>query len=315
MTVGTLNKYVTAFGNLHRAANGEQWNAPHKPVLLLALLDEISRGAYPHGLITITPELIAGFRTYWAALVTSEYWKATLQNPFRYLYHEGWWHFVKHGTTVPPEHQSPSLRFLAEEYDGVRLELDLWQLLQDSHSLNILRNHLLQTYFGKQDASSVVRESTETYLYAETEKLKQEAERPFRIRIHERKEEGYYLRHTLFPKVIRGIYDEQCAICGLSARAGDSVLIDGAHIVPFAVSHNDHPGNGISLCKNHHWGFDRYWFTLSYEFRVIVSPQLKYSPGYITNDVLIRLPTAPILHPAPEAVKWHREKCLALWKF
>lgn len=308
MTVGTLSKYLTAFANLHRAANGEHGKAPHKPVLLLALLDEISREAYPHGLITITPELIAGFRTYWAALVISEYWKATLQNPFRYLHHEGWWHFVKHGTTVTPEHQSPSLRHLAEEYDGVRLEPDLWQLLQDSHSLNILRNHLLQTYFGKPDASLVVRESTETYLYAEAEKLKQEAERPFRIRINERKEERYYLRHTLFPKVIRGIYHAECAICGLGTqygKSGESTILDGAHIIPFSESHNDDPRNGISFCKNHHWGFDRGWFTISVDYRVQVSPQLVNGTGYVTPGVLIRLPVAPILHPARDALQWH----------
>lgn len=313
MSGGTLTKYVNAFARLHRAGNLENGQAPHKPILLLALLDEVARGAYPNGLITITPELIAGFRTYWAAIVTSSYWKATMQNPFRYLHHEGWWHFVRHGTTVAPQNQSPSLSFLAEEYDGVRLEPDLWQLLQDSQSLNVLRNHLLQTYFGMQDASLVVRESTEVYLHAEAESLIQEAERPFRIRINERKEERYYLRHTLFPKVIRGIYDDRCAICGLSARAGESVVVDGAHIVPFAVSHNDHPGNGISLCKNHHWGFDRMWFTLSDDYRTVVSPQLEHTRNYIAHDARIMLPTAPILHPAPDAMKWHREKFNERW--
>lgn len=310
MIASTLTKYVNAFSRLHRATTKENGAAPHKPVLLLAILDEISRGAYPHGIITITPELIAGFRTYWAALVTSEYWKATMQNPFRYLHHEGWWHFIRHGSMVTPENQSPSLRFLTEEYDGVRLEPDLWHLLQDIQSLNMLRNCLLQTYFGKQDASLVMRESTETYLYAEAEQLKREAERPFVSRVRERKEETYFLRHTLFPKVIRGIYKDECAVCGLGTQYGESgasTILDGAHIIPFSESHNDDPRNGIAFCKNHHWGFDRGWFTVSADYRVEVSPQLVKGAGYITAGVMIRLPVAPILHPAPDALQWHRE--------
>ena len=304
----TLTKYLHAFGNLSRRVSIEHGKAPHKPVLLLALLDEIERGAYADNLITITPELIAGFRTYWAALVNSTYWGATMHNPFRFMYQEGWWHFIRNGESVVPKEEAPSLKYLAAEYDGVRLSPDLWQLLQERVTLSALRNHLLQTYFGKTDVSEVNRETLDDVLNYEVEQLKREAERPFKSRVRERKEETYFLRHTLFPKVIRGIYHDECAICGLSTRCGSSTILDGAHIIPFSESHNDDPRNGISLCKNHHWGFDRGWFTVSVDYRVEVSPQLVNGTGYVTAGVLIRLPVAPILHPAPDALRWHRER-------
>ena len=195
---------------------------------------------------------------------------------------------------------------MAEEYDGVRLSPDLWQLLQNRAALNALRNHVLQVYFGKINISEINRETLDEFLHKEIALLKREAERPFLIRVRERLEETYYLRHTLFPKVIRGIYGNECAVCGIAARAGSSTVLDASHIVPFAVSHNDDPRNGISLCKNHHWGFDRGWFTLSDDYRVQVSPQLVNAPGYITGGVALRLPTAAILHPAVDAVAWHR---------
>lgn len=307
MAPGILDRYLRAFGNLRRAVSREHGKAPHKPILILALLDEIERGAYPDGLITLTPELIVGFRTYWSALVESSHWGATMQNPFRHLYQEGWWHFFKGGVEVAPINGSPSLKFMAENYDGVRLSPDLWHLMWGRVAISTLRNHILQSYFGKADLSAVNRQSPDGFLYDEIDRLKQEAKRPFVNRVRERKEEIYYLRHTLFPKVIRDVYDGQCAVCGIMARCGNSLILDAAHIIPFAVSHNDDPRNGISFCKNHHWGFDRGWFTISIDYRVEVSPQLMNGTGYVTAGVLIRLPVAPILHPAPDALVWHRQ--------
>jgi putative restriction endonuclease len=34
-------------------------------------------------------------------------------------------------------------------------------------------------------------------------------------------------------------------------------LNTAAHLIPFAASRNDHPTNGLALCKNHHWAMDR----------------------------------------------------------
>ncbi len=34
-------------------------------------------------------------------------------------------------------------------------------------------------------------------------------------------------------------------------------LVEAAHIIPFGVSRNDKPDNGLALCPNHHWAMDR----------------------------------------------------------
>ena len=31
------------------------------------------------------------------------------------------------------------------------------------------------------------------------------------------------------------------------------VIVDAAHLIPWSESQNDHPTNGLALCKNHHW--------------------------------------------------------------
>jgi putative restriction endonuclease len=65
-------------------------------------------------------------------------------------------------------------------------------------------------------------------------------------------------RSTAFARIIREAYDYQCAACGLRIRLeNDLTFIDAAHLIPFSQSFNDHPTNGIALCKNHHWAMDR----------------------------------------------------------
>ena len=54
----------------------------------------------------------------------------------------------------------------------------------------------------------------------EVEKLKAEAQSKFRTKkISENTDDtGYYVRHALFPKVVKSLYRESCAICGLNVH-------------------------------------------------------------------------------------------------
>lgn len=48
-------------------------------------------------------------------------------------------------------------------------------------------------------------------------------------------------------------------------------IVDGAHIKPFAKFSDNRIDNGISLCKNHHWAFDKGLFTIYDNYKIIVS--------------------------------------------
>jgi putative restriction endonuclease len=64
-----LHKYIRLWDNLHRCRNPKWGGSPHKPILLLAVLDEIDRGHIATNRIELNLELIAVFRDYWRALV------------------------------------------------------------------------------------------------------------------------------------------------------------------------------------------------------------------------------------------------------
>lgn len=311
MNLDTLEKYRLVFGSLHRNKNRESGPAPHKPILLLAVLDVIERGYIPTNRIEITPELVAAFRDYWRILVTGDRWQERIATPFRFLMHDGFWELRKEGVSLSKQAlaMTPTIRQLVTETDGAVLAPDLWELLQDMTALHSLRSFLLQCYFG----TGVAEVQPDLHAHPidyEAEKLKAEAQSQFRVRqVRETKDEtGYYIRHALFPTVVKSLYNYACAVCSLNVRtdAGGS-LVDAAHIMPFGQFHNDDPRNGICLCKNHHWGFDAGWFTATADHKILVSPHLKYASAYIDASVSLLVPAQRYYAPASEALAWHQQ--------
>ena len=63
-----LSHYASAFRHLHRAKL-QGMGAPHKPVLLLAVMDEIEDGTIRENRIFIAAELVARFKDTWSRLV------------------------------------------------------------------------------------------------------------------------------------------------------------------------------------------------------------------------------------------------------
>jgi putative restriction endonuclease len=73
---------------------------------------------------------------------------------------------------------------------------------------------------------------------------------------------------TKFRKEVRNAYKSTCLFCGLKLPASENVRIagvDAAHIVPWSQYEADIVGNGICLCKLHHWTFDQYLLALKHD--------------------------------------------------
>src|SRR5690242_6418294 len=100
MTLELLSKYMSLFSRLHRNHNPKLGVAPHKAILLLAVLDEIERGHIEKNSIALTPDLVAAFRAYWSVLVPAGTWQERIANPFRFLVQDGFWELMKHDAPV-----------------------------------------------------------------------------------------------------------------------------------------------------------------------------------------------------------------------
>lgn len=89
----TLSDYLLSFQKLKRASHPRLGKAPHKPVLLLSVLQLIRDGVIHSNRIFITPELVIAFKSNWELLVTSGH-VATFSLPFFHLGSEPFWRVV-----------------------------------------------------------------------------------------------------------------------------------------------------------------------------------------------------------------------------
>lgn len=302
-----LTRYLHAFANLHR----NKGIAPHKPILLLAILHEIEAGRVTANLVLPSPELIAAFHLYWTALVPPDSgFQERMAYPFRYLRQDGFWELVARGIPVEPESgRDYTLNQLATLWDGGAFDDALWQLLITPVTRAVFRQHILTTYFNGATVT-VTPAQQATYLYAQAQKLKEQAKAKFVTRrVKEPADEGYYVRNRLFPEVIKELYSFSCCVCRLNTNMGNNrSVVDGAHILPFAEFHNNNPRNGIALCKNHHWGFDCGAWSLTDDQRILVSPKLNSPVPYLIANAIIHLPTDEEFWPDPAALQWHRKR-------
>jgi len=303
-----LDDYVLRFSNLHRAALRGGGHAPHKPVLLLALLGEIESGGIADNRITLSASLVVRFCSYWEALVSSAKPSRGIIYPFRYLIHEGFWELVRDGQPLTPADlgHPTSIGQLTSAIDYGRFAPDLWFLLQTQTARARLRDCLMTTYFGALEVAAVALPASP--MAYQIERLKAEAQARFRSRwVAEPREDKYVVRHTLFPAIVRSLYGDACAVCRVHAAAGSASVVEAAHILPFSDFHNDDPRNGLALCKNHHWAFDVGAISIAPDYTVQVSRKLAAADYFAPQSAKLMLPSDTQCLPALEALAWHRE--------
>jgi putative restriction endonuclease len=127
-----------------------------------------------------------------------------------------------------------------------------------------------------------------------------------------------FVRNSAFRRNIVSLYQQNCALCRLKIISQDGQdIVDGAHIKPFSEFHDDRFDNGIALCKNHHWAFDRGWLGVNDDYKIIVPPHRIYEEtpvnmrslqDYNGEDIL--LPNEETYNPRVDSLQWHRE----FWK-
>jgi putative restriction endonuclease len=127
-----------------------------------------------------------------------------------------------------------------------------------------------------------------------------------------------FVRNAAFRRNVVSLYQQNCAFCRLKIVSRDSQdIVDGAHIKPFSEFHDDRFDNGIALCKNHHWAFDRGWFGISDAYRIMVphdrfqeeTPANTRSLKDFDGEVIL-LPNQGNYNPRIDSLQWHR----SFWK-
>jgi putative restriction endonuclease len=312
-----LKKYLQAFKNLH--VDRSHGIAPHKPILLLSVLQSIQYQQIVTCRIQITVELVAMFKTIWNSLVITNH-DCRISYPFYYLKSDRFWKLIPKSGFEDLNKLGSSMKSfssLVATVDCAEINEDLFILMNDTKSNFILQQFLLQNYFPD-TKDNFIAEVNGQYqiLYDIKEKILKENQVDYKKEIidllEQKDEEEIYLRGSLFKREIPKIYNNTCCISGMRIDSEISVsMIDACHVVPFSKSFNDTISNGIALCPNLHRAYDRGLISIDQNYKVVVSKNFKeldsiYSIKKFDGQKIL-LPRDERYYPLRSNIEWHKK--------
>jgi putative restriction endonuclease len=319
----TLEKYIAKFRKLRRAPGkkGSGGTAPHKPVLLLAVIEAFERGDMLANQVPLSEQLVIIFKEAWKQLVEDPQFMPNLAMPFYHLKNEGFWTLITQPGMEEGFHElthSPTLSWLDRHVAYAELHTDLAILLANPVDRAALRHDLLATYFPQTRKAyhpEPAIKKDETLEIIALEILEFSADdyaKRMRVYQQEQKEIQVFLRSRVFQRLIPQTYDQRCAITGWRVHNDKYAMIDACHIVPFSESQNDHITNGISLSPSLHRAFDRGLIAITDDYRVRIKADLQESGAAFMLQAFagskLHLPDNHKYHPDPANLRWHRER-------
>ena len=309
MISNLLQQYAKRFIDL-RTDREEGRPRPHKAVMLLSVMTLADSGRLFLNRICYSPELLQIFARFFESVRTGSD-KCTPYNPFFYLKSDHFWHLHPQPGQEALLAATRTIRGpgqLMELVSHASLDDELFGLVADRTSREVLRLTLIDRYFPtrREDVLSICKE----------EALIAQAEQQLEKGAGEAEQLAANIRDAAFSRTVCKAYDYTCAMCGVRFVCEDVVMVDAAHLVPFAESHDDSPTNGMALCKNHHWLMDKFLIAPSprrgrdYSRPVwLVSPFLdsrleahRSCIEFKDQDVI--LPREERYRPAREALDW-----------
>jgi len=290
--------------------------APHKPFLLLSVMDLIADGRITQNLIEPSYELVDTFNTYWAAIMPPGS-KTSMAYPFPRLKTEGFWHLVPNpGFEAKIDIDFSSMRRLQQVCAGAKMDEGLFEYQCNPEARERLRAVLINTYFVPEVRPLVEKQGKinyDAYKYSQTLLKMAEPE----VQYGEgRGEENIQeqVRDQGFRKAIFSLYEHLCALCGIRMLTPDGhTVVEAAHIKPWSEGHDDRPTNGLALCRLCHWSFDEGLMSVGVKYEVFVSKRVQIEqnlPGHILTlrDRQIFTPGEDQYWPAQHNFDYHRSK-------
>jgi putative restriction endonuclease len=239
MSMDDPSQYFKIFSTLRSDTSRARWTAatkhraPHKPLLLLSVIDLFAEGLITANLIELTPDLCETFTLYWSRVMPPDQ-RGNIALPFFYLRSDKFWHLV-----ASPDKEEilaatssvKSISQLRELVLGARLDDELYSLLCHEEARNVLRSVLIDEYFAPEPQKALLEQgviNVEAFDYSrqllEQAKTKLEPTEP---------EVKRAVRDQGFRRAIVTAYSHRCAMCALRVITADGhTVVDAAHIVP-----------------------------------------------------------------------------------
>jgi len=314
-----LDEYVHIFSKLNTDKNRKRWSevtchqAPHKPFLLLSVMDLIAQGVISENFIEPSYELVDTFNVYWSKIMPLGT-RSTMAYPFPRLARDGVWVLVpQEGYEGRIDIDSiSSMPKLLGVCAGAKLDDELYQFMCKPETREQLRAVLVTTYFAKEIQPALVEQGSvnlEAYRYSKEllDDIKEDI-KPWG------EADSKKVRDQGFRKAIVTLYQHRCALCGIRILTPEGhTVVEAAHIIPWSDSHDDRPTNGMALCRLCHWSFDEGLMGVGISYEVLVSTFVKKDhniSGHIVtlSDRNIFCPDDKAFWPDQDNLEWHRDR-------
>lgn len=302
LTQHYIHHFLKKFAHLKRG--GTKFGpAPHKGVLLFAIIELIQTKKITQNKIPLGQELIDVFDKQWKLLVTTGH-KRNIGLPIYHLQNDGFW------TTVTKENQklqkvvSSNKQFLGKLSYG-KFHADLFALLQVPENIPLFQMVLLDTFFSdaKKAYELLPNEINEMDQMVLDPKPRYETKTTVREN---------FVRDWKFKKYVMKFYEHTCCISKLNVNPNHS-LIQAAHIKQHSKFGIDTITNGLALSAHLHTAFDSGLISIDSNYQVLVNNNFtenKSSPLNLKQfqGTKIILPKNSKFYPAQENLAWHRKE-------
>jgi len=297
-----LEFWLERLGQLRpeHAKKQERGLAPHKPLLLLVLLDLAEEGRLKSPEVELNADLSFRFAIYWKVAAERRRTQPEVRLPFFHLRTSGFW------TPLDASGRSADARATATT---AKLNPEFHRCLGDAEFRRLARRKLVAKWF-ELPAERIALYSMLDMAVPSKDVVEADAKLGEAAAAKARGREGR------FRSVVLPAYDYTCALTGYRLNTPSDYLVDAAHIHQFKRGGSNEPQNGLALSKNSHWLFDRGLWSISDDFRVIVTSASFEESGpeaLLLRNMAgrpIRLPDRPDLQPDPRHLAWHRQHVL-----
>jgi putative restriction endonuclease len=272
--------------------------APHKPLLLLVVMEMAEKGEIKNREIMLSPDLAFRFSVFWSVVAKRRRQRPEVRLPFHYLRSSGIWQpLMANGDSSPDKNLTTM----------VRIDPSFLECLSDHRFLDKARRVLIETepYFLPEERValySLLKISPRQHEIREDESI-------YRSSVQTGRDARFRIEVVLLA------YRHTCALTGYRMTTlGMESIVDAAHIHEFRDSRNNDPRNGMALSKNAHWQFDRGLWSLNDDYKVIVNKEKFIEegvPGQRLADFEGRrvfLPSEPKYWPERDYLGWHRKR-------
>lgn len=114
---------------------------------------------------------------------------------------------------------------------------------------------------------------------------------------------------STFHDFVMQAYNYKCAVTNQAIFCNNLLNLEAAHIKPRAHNGLFLPCNGIAMSRDMHFAFDKGFFTIDEQYKVLVHPDVLRTDSYINvyNGQDLRLPQIDYFKPNQNYLEYHRE--------